>query len=169
MFCHFSKAWGWLERTISQRIVDRVGLKGVGGLPEQREKVPWKDMTVERLWRTCSPLWRSHHFRDMLERESARAGVVQEWLPLSRRHLGLDGPWAVVREVMLDEGLQAQLQVSRLQVKGGCPGAGGRGEGVNASLVLEWRGPRSGWAGLGKVRPSRKVKGKVLSSKGTSP
>lgn len=96
-----------------------MGQKGVGGLPEQREKVPWKDMTLERLWRTCSPLWRSHHFGDMLERESAGAGVVQEWLPLSRRHLGLDGPWGVVREAMLDNRLQTQLQVSRLQVKGG--------------------------------------------------
>lgn len=34
----FFQGVGWLERTVSQRIVDRVDRKGVGGLKEQRKK-----------------------------------------------------------------------------------------------------------------------------------
>lgn len=110
-----------------------------------------------------SPFWGHVRERKCWSRGSARMAAPQQ---------EASGPgWPVGGGEGGDAGQQAADSAPGEQApgKGGRPGPGGRGEGVNASLVLEWRGPRSGWAGLGKVKPSRKVKGKVLSSKGTSP
>lgn len=82
----------WLERTVSQRIVDRVDRKGVGGLKEQRKKkMQWKEMTFQGRMEGLQPIVEKSPFGDILEREGAQGRGSTRMSALSRRHLGLHG------------------------------------------------------------------------------